>query len=97
MTPSDPKHHRARLLVGLLILLAGHVLLRGYVTDDTYIHLRYAENVAERSLFDELRIYDVDSNTRPGTQDNGRQRIEARLFQDHKQGISNRCGTVCRR
>ena len=51
MTPSDPKHHRARLLVGLLILLAGHALLRGYVTDDTYIHLRYAENVAERSLF----------------------------------------------
>jgi hypothetical protein len=44
-------HHRLRLLAGLLILLAAHLMLRGYVTDDTYIHLRYAENVAERGQF----------------------------------------------
>ncbi len=48
---SAAAHHRARLLVGLLILLGAHLLLAGYVTDDTYIHLRYAENVATRGEF----------------------------------------------
>ena len=51
MSVSAPAHHRLRLLAGLLILLAAHLMLRGYVTDDTYIHLRYAENVAERGQF----------------------------------------------
>lgn len=53
--PGDPsrraRHHRARLVVGLLVLLGGHLVLRGYVTDDTYIHLRYAENLALRGEF----------------------------------------------
>ena len=44
-------HHWLRLAAGLLILLAAHLALRGYVTDDTYIHLRYAENLAERGEF----------------------------------------------
>jgi hypothetical protein len=48
---SPNKHHWARLAAGLLILLAAHLALRGYVTDDTYIHLRYAENLAERGEF----------------------------------------------
>ncbi|MDY0110785.1 MAG: hypothetical protein RBT60_12725 [Candidatus Krumholzibacteria bacterium] len=51
MTARGVAHHRARLLAGLLILLAAHLLLRGYVTDDTYIHLRYAENLATRGEF----------------------------------------------
>lgn len=44
-------HHWLRLAVGLAILLAAHLVLRGYVTDDTYIHLRYAENLAGRGEF----------------------------------------------
>jgi hypothetical protein len=51
MTDPGRRHHRARLLAGLLILVAAHLLLRGYVTDDTYIHLRYAENLAARGEF----------------------------------------------
>jgi hypothetical protein len=51
MTLRPSTHHWARLALGLLILLAGHLALRGYVTDDTYIHLRYAENLAERGEF----------------------------------------------
>ncbi len=51
MNALGARHHSARLLVGLLILLAAHLLLRGYVTDDTYIHLRYAENLAGRGEF----------------------------------------------
>jgi len=58
MTPaSSPQHwssarqHWARLALGLVILLAAHILLRGYVTDDTYIHLRYTENLLHRAEF----------------------------------------------
>jgi hypothetical protein len=51
MAVSSSWHHGARLLAGLVILLAAHLLLRGYVTDDTYIHLRYAENLASRGEF----------------------------------------------
>jgi len=51
MTVNSSRHHWARLLVGLVILLGAHLLLRGYVTDDTYIHLRYAENLCGRGEF----------------------------------------------
>lgn len=51
MARSSSWHHQTRLLVGLVILLAAHLLLRGYVTDDTYIHLRYAENLTSRGEF----------------------------------------------
>ena len=37
-----------RLLVALGILVAGGWLLRGYTTDDTFIHLRYAAHLIER-------------------------------------------------
>ncbi|HOX25679.1 MAG TPA: hypothetical protein PLL30_11080 [Candidatus Krumholzibacteria bacterium] len=49
MTPA--RHHWLRLAAGVVILLGSHALLRGYVTDDTYIHLRYAENLAARGEF----------------------------------------------
>jgi len=42
---------RTRLLVALAILVAAAVLLRGYVTDDTFIHLRYAQNLLEEGRF----------------------------------------------
>ncbi len=45
------RQHLARVLVGLAVLVLAHLLLRGYVTDDTYIHLRYAENFAARGEF----------------------------------------------
>lgn len=51
MTPASSRQHWARLALGLVILLAAHVLLRGYVTDDTYIHLRYTENLLQRAEF----------------------------------------------
>ena len=51
MAETGARHHGARLLAGLLILLAAHLLLRGTITDDTYIHLRYAENLASRGEF----------------------------------------------
>jgi hypothetical protein len=35
---------RRLLAAGILVLAA--VLLHGYVTDDTFIHLRYARNLA---------------------------------------------------
>ncbi len=40
-----------RLLPALLVLVLGAILLRGYVTDDTYIHLRYARHVLELGEF----------------------------------------------
>jgi hypothetical protein len=40
-----------RLLVAGLILLVAALLLHGYVTDDTFIHLRYAENLLQRGEF----------------------------------------------
>ncbi len=40
-----------RLTVAVACLLAACVLLRGYVTDDTFIHLRYAQNLLERGEF----------------------------------------------
>jgi hypothetical protein len=45
------RQHWARVLVGLIALALAHLLLLGYVTDDTYIHLRYAENFAARGEF----------------------------------------------
>jgi hypothetical protein len=51
MTATSARHHGARLLTGLVILVCAHLLLRGYITDDTYIHLRYAENLAARGEF----------------------------------------------
>ncbi len=42
---------RARLLrlaLAVALVAAGGLLLRGYVTDDTYIHLRYARHLVER-------------------------------------------------
>lgn len=48
---SSARHHWARILVGLAVLGLAHWLLRGYITDDTYIHLRYAENFLERGEF----------------------------------------------
>jgi hypothetical protein len=43
--------HLTRVLPGLLLLALAALLLRGYVTDDTFIHLRYAQHVAMRSEF----------------------------------------------
>lgn len=39
------------LLLGLAVLAAGAWLLRGYTTDDTFIHLRYARHLIERGEF----------------------------------------------
>ena len=44
-------HHLPRVLPGLLLLVLAAVLLHGYVTDDTFIHLRYARHVATRGEF----------------------------------------------
>ncbi len=44
-------HHLLRVLPGLLLLVLAALLLRGYVTDDTFIHLRYARHVAARGEF----------------------------------------------
>lgn len=51
MTPASGRQHWARVAVGLVVLLAAHLLLRGYITDDTYIHLRYTENLLEHAEF----------------------------------------------
>jgi len=40
-----------RLLIACGILAAGGVLLNGYVTDDTFIHLRYAQHLLTRGEF----------------------------------------------
>ncbi len=37
-----------RVLLAVAVLAGGGLLLRGYVTDDTYIHLRYARHLVER-------------------------------------------------
>ena len=44
-------HRLLRLICALTVFgLAGY-LLRGYITDDTFIHLRYAENLLDRGEF----------------------------------------------
>ncbi|MFH1845590.1 MAG: hypothetical protein ABIF77_20590 [bacterium] len=40
-----------RLIIACGILFAGGVLLQGYVTDDTFIHLRYAQHLLTRGEF----------------------------------------------
>jgi len=40
-----------RLLLALSVLAAAGWLLRGYTTDDTFIHLRYAQNILDRGEF----------------------------------------------
>lgn len=37
-----------RLVLAVALLATGGVILRGYITDDTYIHLRYARHLLER-------------------------------------------------
>ncbi|MBM4130071.1 hypothetical protein FJ250_03450, partial [bacterium] len=43
-----PRPRLIRLLIALGLLAAGAWLLRGYTTDDTFIHLRYAQHLLER-------------------------------------------------
>lgn len=43
-----PRPRLIRLLIALGILAVGGWLLRGYTTDDTFIHLRYAQHLIER-------------------------------------------------
>ncbi|MBK9473970.1 MAG: hypothetical protein IPO18_17165 [bacterium] len=43
-----PRPRLFRLLIALGILAVGGWFLRGYTTDDTFIHLRYAQNLLER-------------------------------------------------
>jgi len=40
-----------RLLLAVALLAAAGWVLRGYITDDTYIHLRYAQNLIDRGEF----------------------------------------------
>jgi hypothetical protein len=42
---------RVRLLLAVAIFAAAGFLLRGYTTDDTYIHLRYAQNLLDSGEF----------------------------------------------
>lgn len=43
-----PRLRLLRLAIALGILAVGGFLLRGYITDDTFIHLRYAQHLLER-------------------------------------------------
>lgn len=40
-----------RLLLAVALLATAGWVLRGYITDDTYIHLRYAQNLIDRGEF----------------------------------------------
>ncbi|MCP4292514.1 MAG: hypothetical protein GY780_11860 [bacterium] len=40
-----------RLLLAATLMAAAGWVLRGYITDDTYIHLRYAQNLIDRGEF----------------------------------------------
>jgi hypothetical protein len=47
MNGTGERLERAALLLALIVAAAAMLPLRGYVTDDTYIHLQYARNLAE--------------------------------------------------
>ena len=40
-----------RIFISLVVFGTAGYLLRGYITDDTFIHLRYAQNLLERGEF----------------------------------------------
>lgn len=45
------RNRALRLLFALLVFGTAGYLMRGYVTDDTFIHLRYVDNLLERGEF----------------------------------------------
>ena len=45
------RHRFLRLFLALVVFGTAGYLLRGYITDDTFIHLRYAQNLLERGEF----------------------------------------------
>lgn len=64
----ETMRNRSRLLyliVAGAVLVLGTVLLQGYVTDDTFIHLRYAENLIERGEFSFNPGHDTYGATSP--------------------------------
>ena len=50
-----------RLALALAVLATAGVCLRGYVTDDTFIHLRYARNLSNDVTAVHISINDADA------------------------------------